>query len=374
MSQSEKTFGVTIFDGDNREIRFKVSLAYFSSICYIHTYIYFSVVIIITNKSKIIANTNDKNMVYEEFIEEVLQQVNVLMKGEYSVSKRIIEKNNNNQRTALLIRKKDDHIVPTIYLEEFFTQYKNGDDIKSISQDIIALYQKACDLRPEPIAQFLEFEEMREKIYYRIVNYKKNQKQLEKMVYRPFLDLAITFHCMVHQSDQNVQSIAITKEMLSYWEITSEELWEIAQDNTPNLLEGKICLMKDLLKEMYHNHAISAEQSIVDVIEANRCEPMYILTNVFGVNGAAVVLYPKLLKKVSKALDTDLILLPSSIHEWIVIPKSFGEQAYLQQMVQEINATEVAEEEVLSDTIYQYNRKQDVLEIACAQISHSSMN
>ena len=86
---------------------------------------------------------------------------------------------------------------------------------------------------------------------------------------------------------------------------------------------------------------------------------MYILTNEFRTNGATTLLYEGILEEIAGMFDSDIILLPSSIHEVILVPAASGDE-YLKQlddfsaMVKEVNETELADEEILSDHAYYY--------------------
>ena len=92
---------------------------------------------------------------------------------------------------------------------------------------------------------------------------------------------------------------------------------------------------------------------------------MYILTNTEKLHGAACILYQQLLEEFAKKVNDNLYILPSSVHEIIMIPASFaGKASELRQMVEEINATQVEEEEVLSDSVYFFNRLTRKLEMA----------
>ena len=92
---------------------------------------------------------------------------------------------------------------------------------------------------------------------------------------------------------------------------------------------------------------------------------MYVLSNKSRVNGAACILYKDLLKDFSIEMDKNLYILPSSTHEVILLPSDgTQESAHLKAMVQEVNRTQVDEEEVLSDSVYYYDREKDV--IICA--------
>lgn len=88
--------------------------------------------------------------------------------------------------------------------------------------------------------------------------------------------------------------------------------------------------------------------------------PMYVASNCDRFNGASVFLYPNLLKEFAENIGGNFYILPSSVHELIFVPESeYTDIGYMKMMVQEINASEVRDEEVLSDNIYFYDRAYD---------------
>ena len=97
----------------------------------------------------------------------------------------------------------------------------------------------------------------------------------------------------------------------------------------------------------------SSRTSGLDMAEE---EPMYVLTNVGKYNGAAAILDEKLMEQISEKFQEGFYIIPSSIHETLIVPKSQPLTiTYLENMVSEINATEVSPEEMLSNHIYEYD-------------------
>lgn len=92
--------------------------------------------------------------------------------------------------------------------------------------------------------------------------------------------------------------------------------------------------------------------------------PMYVITNRARTNGAGAILYPELLKDFATAIHKDLFILPSSVHECILLPV-FGDENIdeLKSMVKDINETQVAPEEVLSDSVYYYSMEKQCIEL-----------
>lgn len=87
---------------------------------------------------------------------------------------------------------------------------------------------------------------------------------------------------------------------------------------------------------------------------------MFILTNALRNQGAAAILYDGILKRLSDKFGSDLYILPSSIHECIIISAEEEDaREGLERLVCRVNHSQVAKEERLSDHVYRYERKTD---------------
>ena len=87
-------------------------------------------------------------------------------------------------------------------------------------------------------------------------------------------------------------------------------------------------------------------------------DTMFVLTNDTKVNGAAAILNDDIRQEIAEKVG-DFYMLPSSIHETLIIPKDAGmEFKELEQMVQEVNQKQVAPGERLSDHVYEYDAKE----------------
>lgn len=83
---------------------------------------------------------------------------------------------------------------------------------------------------------------------------------------------------------------------------------------------------------------------------------MYVLTNMTSCNGAGAMFCDALLEKIQTKLDSDFYLLPSSIHEVIIVPDEGGfDRSELDAMVKTINETEVDANDRLADHVYYYS-------------------
>jgi hypothetical protein len=201
---------------------------------------------------------------------------------------------------------------------------------------------------------FTQFENTKSKIAIKLINYEKNKTLLQDVPHIRFLDLAIVFYCLITMDEEvGNATILIHNSHLAYWNVTLEELFAIAKENTRKLLPEKISDMNDMLQELSKRQLISAP-----MLADEERYPMFVLTNERNLHGAACILYDDLLKQYAAQADTDFYILPSSIHEVILIPTTEDTcQEELSEMVMEVNASQLLEEEVLSDHAYYYSRK-----------------
>ena len=79
------------------------------------------------------------------------------------------------------------------------------------------------------------------------------------------------------------------------------------------------------------------------------------------INGAAAILNDTARQEIAEKLG-DFYVLPSSIHEVMIVPKSTGRSLEeLELMVRSVNSSEVEPDEVLSDHVYEYDAKEHEL-------------
>ena len=95
-----------------------------------------------------------------------------------------------------------------------------------------------------------------------------------------------------------------------------------------------------------------------DSMEEESETPLYVLTNKARLYGASCILYPNLLDSIADKLTCDFYLIPSSIHEFLILPVLPGTCIQdLNAMIHEVNSTQVEEEEILSDPLQNWTRR-----------------
>lgn len=273
-----------------------------------------------------------------------------------------VTKNNGIMLKGITIRKSDSHIAPQIYLNNFYEEYQDGIPIEDICAEIADIYnrQRKHAIYERNMSQFTDFEHVKDKICFRLVNAKKNQEQLQTMPHRKFLDLAVTYCIPVDVEADRSGSIKITEEFMKQWNVSEQTLYELAVRNTPVYSKGMVTplsmIMSELLKEETEP-VIAYKSDLFDIVLEENDLQFYVAANQENVYGAAVILYSGLLEQVGEYLG-EFYLLPSSVHEMLLLKKTDEMQpTELLQMVREVNAKEVLPEEVLSDNVYLYDTK-----------------
>lgn len=139
---------------------------------------------------------------------------------------------------------------------------------------------------------------------------------------------------------------------LQIWDVCVGQLYELAEENTPRLLEPNIVTMRQIVECMYGKN-VRYREGVDD---------MLILTNIFRINGAGVICYDGLLKIIADMAGGNLIIIPCSIHETIVMSeKTWLDEQVLQEMVYSVNREEVPADEILSDHPFRYEREMNRL-------------
>lgn len=293
-------------------------------------------------------------MQYEEFRSKLICELRGYFPEDVTLCEQKITKNNGVILDAVSIREKDSFVSPNIYINGFYDRYMAADDttISSIAAKIYDTYMDGVQYKDINIDDFLDYEKARSGIVYKLINYDKNADRLKDMPYVRYLDLAVVFYYIFADESDEMASVQITNEHMERWKVTLEEINETAMKNTPSVLEAVVSDMFDILKNNMKVTDFDEWKSDVDYI------PMYVVSNRRGVNGAACLMYPGLMADISERLDSDLFIIPSSVHELIVVPvKRIEECERYDEMIRYVNKTQLAQTDILSDHVYYYTRE-----------------
>lgn len=288
---------------------------------------------------------------YDDFLLLLKVELQRTLGDEFTVEQKRFIKNNGKKLDGMIISKERDEVIPNIYVNDFFSKYQKGESIETIASHVIALYEQ---YKPKdsgfPFDFPDDFDAIRYRLIVRLINYEKNKELLKELVYLKLQDLAITFHYLVTNDETGISTIRIDQNQCCSWNKSLDELYQIALDNTIRLFPPVLRPIENVLESLADENSSEGDSSYTQ----SECG-MYVLTNSKNINGASALLYPGLLSKLHEFFQHDFYILPSSIHEVIFVPvneNTSSEKQQLEAMVTEINRTQVAEEEVLSNHVY----------------------
>lgn len=263
------------------------------------------------------------------------------------------KKNNVGVKPGISIRRQGDGMGMVVYVDGYisdieagiFSTDKAADEIaeKIEDGDVVAGYSEAKDFAKMVRSK----ESILTNVRYLLVNKKWNEAELNDCPHKDFLDLAVLYEV---RNQNATMSTKITNSIMRIFNITLEELDEAANNNRDSYVS------QDVLSMMASLFPIS-ESEIEEMRKKQTDAPqMHVLTNAQKVKGASVLLYPELIEDIAQKENSDLIVIPSNIHEILAVATCGMDKDEISQMVQEVNDQQVDEQERLSDHAYFYKR------------------
>ena len=293
-------------------------------------------------------------MNYQEFVGSVTGFLRESLPGGTRLQLIPLEKNNGIIMDGLSVRKEGKRVAPMIYLDSYYREYLDGRSLRGICDQILECCEDSEFEEQFDVDFFREPERVRPTVAYRLINYEKNRELLQEIPHLPFLDLAVIFYSLLTDTPVGHATVLIRNSHLELWGKNTSWLYEAAKENTEKLLPKRLVSMEDMIYELSEGKQ-EAEYAGV---------PMYVLTNSRKSFGAACLLYDGVLGECFRRLEESYYLIPSSVHEVILIPASaVGDSRELCALVQEMNRTQVRSTEVLSDTVYLYSEETRRLEM-----------
>lgn len=269
-----------------------------------------------------------------------------------------IKKNNGLELTGMTLPKKGQCVMPTFYLEEFYNDYLECHSAVGLLLKIRQCYEQAELMGPsiDDVEKMTSYEGMCNNIIFRMVNYNKNREMLKECPHVRIYDMAVTFRIVYSWDDISISSALITNDHMEDWEVSKDELLVYAERNTRRMFPALVRSMSETIR-------LFEDEAEEDMEDCDVCNLMFILSNRQMMNGASVILYDELLENIAEEVEANYFLLPSSIHEMILVPDYMGmDREVMLNMVREANRTVIEEEDFLSDSIYYFNKEKSCLE------------
>lgn len=260
-----------------------------------------------------------------------------------------IPKNNELLQTAT-VRFGDDSIGVVIYPGSYYNDWRSGakmeDIISHIKNNILTME------KPNITIESINRNAAPEHLRTAIVGYERNKDWLQKVPYEKIADMAV----FAKWDIDNNASAKVTNEMMALLQMTKEEILQIAKESTAKKME--LTPMHEVLQGMLTNNGIGDELAEAMVIESAP-NHLQVLSNERAIDGAALIADSKVMKGVREKIGEDFYILPSSIHEVLILPKSGADEVEeLKEMVRTINQEQIPLQDQLTNNVYEFDGKE----------------
>ena len=254
-----------------------------------------------------------------------------------------------------------------IYLNPYYEAYSKGKiEIEQAVDNVVELYNQSkidCgNVANDMIDNVFKFENVKDRLRVRVINFEANKEYLSNKPYEKVLDLAKILYIALDDTNMVGANAAIIIEdtVFESWGISKEDVFDIAWSNTMKALPQRIGRMSDILQDFC---------SDISLIKGYResSDRLYVVSNSEATYGAGAILYKGVAENIANSLNSDIIILPCSVHETIILaetnPAVEKDYKELKAMVQYINEKELSRQNYLSNSVYRYSRELDKIEI-----------
>lgn len=298
----------------------------------------------------------ENKLEYEAFCEELLRRLSDTVEESDSIDIQFQQmvKNNGWKRAAIVIRTKEERMTPVIYPDSLYQQHLQGVCWEEMVKNIWEYYEHQLTFAESyfHVDDIWNWENIKERLFVKVVATDMNREILETVIHKEKLDLSVIVYAKLgDMDDELLTSFLVKKEHLQIWNRSEDEVYETAWQNTR---QQQILFMS--MNEVISTMMSEEERRLIFDGDPDRMESiLYVLTNTYKNLGAVYMLFPDIMDRIADELGGDLYILPSSIHEVLIMKVTdMYEIPQLQQIIHEVNVTQLSLEQRLSEQVYRY--------------------
>lgn len=304
----------------------------------------------------------------EEFVKKLVVELKKRTGNKYIIRVNKIVKVNDVILHSINFVKDFMTLSPNIYVEGLYEKYLEGHSIEEIAGKVLIIVENQFDIVEDEkniIEEIMNYENIRNNIVVKLINKKMNRKFLKGKVYRPFKDLAIIFYVLIRQDIEGMLSVAVTESMMEQWGVSFNDLFEKAMKNMYEKFPIQIESLSAVVEGVAEEIGIDLESE--EDTDLSETDNVYVMTNKEKMDGATAILYDGALKEFASRFGVEeVIIVPSSCHEVLLIPKDGSEwvdENMFRETLRTINEVGVAPTDVLSNNVYIYNYETEKITI-----------
>ena len=313
-------------------------------------------------------------MNFEAFMESIKKHIKEYLPESYQDAQVTIREQQklNNRYMGLTVIRPGDARIPTINLTDLYRQYYENPKFRIT--DVLEQISQIIQREPErfDVSRLTQYGEAKKHLFMRVSNIEENLQVLDNVPYVERADLAITFHIAVEENEAGRASAIVTNNMMENFGVTRNQLYKDALENSSFIAPVMIDNLGEVVGRMEIEEMEARGASEEEIRKAeeriyveSQYNPMFVVTNETLLYGGSAIFYPGVMDQLGEVLNGDFFILPSSVHETLVVPDDGRISCHeLKAMVMAINEKEVAPEDRLTDEVYHYDTRDHVFEKA----------
>ncbi len=309
-------------------------------------------------------------MDFEEFREKLKEDLAERLfdrtGDDYEISSSSVNKLQNAGYEGISVRKEGEAIGINLDVADFYKAIEEGNaGYDAVLDKVTDIAIRGFESAPAfNVSELGNYDVMKEHLSMQVVATERNADMLATIPHKEIEDMSVVCRFIVSTDQEGIGSILVTNQILQSMKVLEEQLFADAMKYAPDLRPTEIKGMADVLAEMMGIDVSELDNQFGGAMGQPEI-PMYVATTQDKTNGAGIIAYPGFMEMAAEKVGGDFFLLPSSVHEVILIPdKGNADYRELENMVKEVNATQVEPKDQLSDHVYHYDAKEKVFELA----------
>lgn len=316
---------------------------------------------------------NKELLDYQKKVIEILSCEYFPESEDWTVITQSVMKNNDTRLEGIVIMQPDKRVSPTFYVNGYFNDgFMPEATAQAICKEYMQQQNANIDVMEELVRNIRCYDKMKDKICFKLINTKMNKEFLKDVPHVRFNDeLSLCFYIQLDPE----ATVTIHNQFIEIWNLEKskvvEQLYAVANRNMTRL-------HPPVLDNMAHVLGYISEADDIEELEmfkemAESLFPMYVLTNDTKILGASTLAYSngQMLEDCRQAIErrtnrevNSLIVIPSSIHEVIIMPADDVEDVLgLKETILDVNRTQVQPHEILSNNVFGYSKKDGFIQL-----------
>ena len=268
----------------------------------------------------------------------------------------------NESYEALTATPSGSNIGVNIAMDKLYREMQNGASFEEVVNGAVDAIRRGFAQKPDiDVEKLSDYSHMKEKLVMEVVSAEANQELLKNIPHQNMEDMAVIYRFVLDSGNDGRASILVTNRIIESMGVTPEQLHADAMENAPQIKPAEIKGMSEVMAELI---GLDNAERMGLVLPDPGEEQMFVASVPDKFHGAGVLAYQDFMDQAAERVGGSFYILPSSIHEILIIPdKGHMNVRDLENMVREVNATQVSAEDKLTDNVYHYDAKEKIFEL-----------